>query len=50
MRFQSTGVTGWKRVRMPPSPKEGVFRFSLCAHNEDYDNSHHFQTYFTLVT
>jgi len=38
MRLGTTRATGWKRVQMSPLPKEGAFRYTLCAHNEDYDN------------
>ena len=38
----STRVTSWKSVRMSPSPKEGGFRNTFCAHNEDYDNCYCF--------
>lgn len=42
MRLGTTQVTGWRRLRISLSPKEGALRYVLCAHNEDYDNYYHF--------
>lgn len=33
---------GWEGAGMSPPPKEGGFRRTLFAHNEDYDNFYHF--------